>query len=977
MNQQLLQDLDLTPDDPNFYDSVFSKLAKIKKKTLLGKREQHHQICVEEYDRLSHHLEMSELQDAASVRNVLRTRRIATLVVNEKGDIDFLVLDKIIECLSKHLYTLGPRRQYDASRQEHILRVLNTLKREKRIQQLLLSITRPEGHKYADRVLRETLALSSKIPLNEAHARRAALSALLCYLRQSVGSCFGTAPSIIIQQEQYALFLKDIAELLNTGRIKRVSDGVEYSVPFSQSWGAGELKRPFVIPTTAIEEGPKFWYSPGLITALKEIGVLQEEQPLGERIETLKKGVIKALSRIESQGNYLVVTCEDLLRMLIEDAYGVTQKEVETYQSTLKSTPVTPLLRVDTKVKGAQKKAKGPAQFIAAYEEAKVIFLSLADNALLKSWEFTIASFAETQSTFTSWNLYSSLGMQPEQPGGIGATLYTTVKHQLDATNAEVERLQAEYETAFLLLKGSESKMRNVSSEKESSWVRSEYQSRRSEFNALEERRNIVHYKAKKIASLYQYLIDRYYELFPKFFQEIYDPDMHIAAGRYDDSPAGFRLIYKYGRTNTAAWTLVRNANEYIEALAAFFVATEVQILTDENLKGLNKELNEIVSAVVNQIRTEEFLVTSFNRMAIAHNKMPIKDPLNNLDKIDKKPWAYTSGGNSESLIATYFSSGKKPTVVERWFENDMELFVYIVDIMKQIPPKEMDAYLKVPNKSFLMHSPTHVFTLKPQYHHFNQTFKNNAYTYIYLRDYYVNPTVQMTQNMVLDQPMMSFLSQRFAEKVHPDLKPTVLHNLRYFSKTMRPSEFRDYVESQLPNNRMAPIQYLDSILFETLPLFYSHDLFSKAKRILSEVNTLSDSEKTKAFEIMDKHLKLPQYGKVMGANELNNFCKALILLVKGETSMPENYHQIIQDASSKIGFSLPQPVIFADTNWTKWLFGFVVNPGTEQLEFWLVDPIGSEGQQMVEWRQWLDGSDRKRLWGVYIKPFEYSSPYL
>jgi hypothetical protein len=42
------------------------------------------------------------------------------------------------------------------------------------------------------------------------------------------------------------------------------------------------------------------------------------------------------------------------------------------------------------------------------------------DGDLLKGWEFTLASFAEAKTEFSSWNLFSSLGLQPEESGGLG-----------------------------------------------------------------------------------------------------------------------------------------------------------------------------------------------------------------------------------------------------------------------------------------------------------------------------------------------------------------------------------------------------------------------------------------------------------------------------------------------------------------------------------------------------------------------------
>lgn len=75
--------------------------------------------------------------------------------------------------------------------------------------------------------------VSSERPLKEFHIRRAVVSACLTPLRQSIGSCFATAPAILVQRHRLDLFVDDLYELLTTGRLRRVVEGKAYSVPLS------------------------------------------------------------------------------------------------------------------------------------------------------------------------------------------------------------------------------------------------------------------------------------------------------------------------------------------------------------------------------------------------------------------------------------------------------------------------------------------------------------------------------------------------------------------------------------------------------------------------------------------------------------------------------------------------------------------------------------------------------------------------
>src|SRR5262249_38617142 len=155
-------------------------------------------------------------------------------------------------------------------------------KGNKELARLLRSISKPHAHRRAEQIIRDTLNLKSNVPISDAHARRAALAAWLTYLRQSVGSCFATAPAILIQQTMAHQFLKDLNELVNTGRFKRTFGGIEYAVPLSLSWGAGDLKRPLMFD-------PDICYSPGLMAAWEAIGLIQEQLPLKQKIEKSKK----------------------------------------------------------------------------------------------------------------------------------------------------------------------------------------------------------------------------------------------------------------------------------------------------------------------------------------------------------------------------------------------------------------------------------------------------------------------------------------------------------------------------------------------------------------------------------------------------------------------------------------------------------------------------------------------------------------
>jgi hypothetical protein len=221
-------------------------------------------------------------------------------------------------------------------------------------------------------------------------------------------------------------------------------------------------------------------------------------------------------------------------------------------------------------------------QFLQLFEIANNMFKSLSDNALLKAWEFTIASYSDTKYEFSRWNFYASLGMQTNEPGGIGQCIHQIIQQKLDQANRKVQDIQYEYEMVYTQVKTLEARMRSTSTEKELQWLKIDYQSRINEFHFLEEQRGEAQNQASALVNLYETLYKLYVDLFKDYFQEIYDADMQeVTTGPFDDSPAGFRLLYKHGRSNSSQWTLIKNQHDFIDALISFFVATEHQIRHD------------------------------------------------------------------------------------------------------------------------------------------------------------------------------------------------------------------------------------------------------------------------------------------------------------------------------------------------------------------------------------------------------------
>lgn len=967
-------------DHPLFYPRVFALTARLLKASRNVAADPVSQIVNEEYEELSRRLDRSQIQESCSVRNVLRTRLLSQLLIDEKGDINLHLLPKAVIYLQEHLYSLGPQRQYDGKRQEHILKVLKLLQTNKELVRLLKSLTRPLTNKWAEELIRQTLQLAPTTTVTDAHTRQAALSAWLCYLRQNVGSCFATAPAEIVHDEQPELFLQDMVEMIATGRLKRTFGGVEYSVPLSASWGSGDLKKPLLITLSSSAIAPEIWQSPGLIAAFEAMGFLNRSDKIKQKVQRMEEWLRPLLQHGYSP--YKVLTSEEIIRWFLLHSLGITEKQLKEFENRPRGILQTRLIiRPSAVGKNSTSIGERCANFFLLFEAAKNAFKALSDNALLKAWEFTLASFSDTKSEFTRWNLYASLGLGSNEVGGIGQCIYQTIQHKVDEANNKVQEIQYDYERAYTQVKTLESRMRHASTEKEVQWLKVEYQAHANEFYFLQEQRDAAQQQAAALVNLYDTLYSLYVELFKDYFQEIYDAEMQeVTTSPFDDSPAGFRLLYKHGRSNTAQWTLIKNQHDYVDSLVSFFVATEPQIAHSLDGKEIEKDLAEVVTGIINHVKTKEFLESAFHRMAIAHHAPPIKDPLDHLEQVEKKPWVYTSGGTMSTLVSSYYRIEDKPAEVEKWVENEIELLVFFADTLKRMPPVLLEPFLKGQRHSMLMHSPTHAFLLKPTLPAFKEVWSNEDYTYTFIRDRYVHPAELFVEGMLLNDDMLRYLIQQLNEKVPENLQPRFKTLFGQLHGPLNPIFFRDYLVDLLDRDRglrqgariALTAQEIDSFLYSHLPLFSVVELKERILKIFSILPGIGQETVSFVLQLLNQIPLTRGEIPYMGARQLQDVCKALLCLTAANTATSYDYHLQISLAAQKLGFAMPPPVIFADTNWVKDMFGFVVNPGTGRLELWRIDYTGSSGVPMSSWKHWVDGSRPDHKWSIYVKPYQY-----
>ncbi len=940
----------LSCTDPQFLFYSFSQLLKVQADHPLVKI-----LDLQNEAQLSYLFELSAVQESFRFRALSRARSLALALVDEKGEIKQELLNQLIPLYEKEGAIFYPTGQNDSMIYEQITRFLPLLNTQK-ILRSLKRFQQPLCHKWAEKLVLETLGIYQHSIPTDSQIRAAVICACLTPLRQNVGSCFATAPAILIQKEQVELLIDDLYQLLSTGKLKRTFGGVEYAIPLSPSTGIGDLKKNLLANDAKAHTG----FCPGLMAAMESIGVLPSNKNLQEQGEKLEE-MIQLYAAGKSP-----FTVEDFICNVLLKKMKLTAEDVEKAHEMEMAQFKRSRMALGAPDPGLSRRLEQVHSFQEKEKAARSVFKGICDNALLKAWEFTLASFSEVKMEFSRWNLYSSLGLSAEEPGGISQVIYQIIDEKIQAINRKLAEYQTQYEIAFDQVRATETLLRNASSEGDARRLQAEYQSRAYHMRACLDLRDETYSKGSHFSHLFPTLIKFYDQKFPEYFQEIYDAEMQDFQGNlYDDSPAGFRLVYKHGRTDPSLWTLIYTPEQYIETLLDFFSVTEAQAVAACEWEEGEREVLELISAIINHIRTQTFLETALQRMARAHQFPAVKSPLSHLQSLEKKPWAYTSGGTLTTLLKTYYRRESEFTHEEKWVENESELLIFILDVLKNLPPRISDPFVRDPQKMMLINSPSHAFLLLPGQEILRQGWQEEIFTYTWVRDQIFLPNQEFYAQMKLNPVQQNFLLSAFSEQ----LPPLLAHGLTFFSdKNLSIREWRQQILEIVTHSAHATSKQkktiasgLDAFLYQMLPLVPGKDWKFLIRQMFKEENL---------EQILSQFPDEPRV--VMSAREIKEIAKGCYLLAKKAVSLSFDLHQFVADRARHLGLGQPTPLFFADTNWTNYFFGFVVNPGTMRFELWRLDKTLTQGLPMSEWKHYLDGSERK-AWTIFNRPSEYS----
>lgn len=349
---------------------------------------------------------------------------------------------------------------------------------------------------------------------------------------------------------------------------------------------------------------------------------------------------------------------------------------------------------------------------------------------LLKAWEFTIASLTDYNHNAYRYNFHSSLGLDPKEPGGLGDALWKQFEKNFESLKESYQKKFQDIRDHESALQGAQMRLKSAYREEDLRRVQAEMQMENMrldmlELDAQEMKKKLV--DIQEGSKLFFEELD--YALTGEFY-EVYDPQIKgEEKENFQDSEAGFRLVWKNGLKNITQHTRINDLETYLFAIKEFFVDFERQMVVDHPyLRGLIESSSIIVQQQLQSI--------PFRR------------------RIEKKqPWAYPSGGSLETLLEGYFEmkgpfqkEGVQP-------ETPQDLFVFYLDLMKSLSTDTLALFQNNPQKRLLALFPTHAFNLLPGSEKFRQGWEDLGFSYTWVRDQLILPSKKL-----LDQEPNVFL---------------------------------------------------------------------------------------------------------------------------------------------------------------------------------------------------------------------------
>jgi hypothetical protein len=201
------------------------------------------------------------------------------------------------------------------------------------------------------------------------------------------------------------------------------------------------------------------------------------------------------------------------------------------------------------------------------------------------------------------------------------------------------------------------------------------------------------------------------------------------------------------------------------------------------------------------------------------------------------------------------------------------------------------------------------------------------------------------------------YLCDRYSMYLREEQKALFYHIFRqHFTKETLPHVYHGFIQAVRTLVGVKE-ESVDSFLYDMMPLFTPFQAKKELERLESSLANRFGLKRLGTIP----DLKGPFIAScdliALMRQHLLNHGTSVLSSIDWELGLAEE--------ARRLQLVYPQPIFFADTNWSDWSFGFVQNYGTGQLELWRLSRTGLKGSPMREW----DSVFREQgVWSVLVE---------
>jgi hypothetical protein len=881
------------------------------------------------------------LQDARLVALRRLGLRTARAILTARGEIDLSRAEGLVRDWSRWA-PQWPELMDDLEDALRLMQIqLERLTREKPLRQLLMSCGKPIGQPESEQRIRLSCGLAPQAPVGDYETRLAVLSALLTPLRQSVGSCFATAACILVQREEPAMLLDDLRSLIELGKLERMVEGQSSTVPLAIRWAGGLVRRP--IP----ERVSAPWKDPGFIRGACAAGLA--EGPFAGL------GLRRQLKALAERGVHLgSLSIEDLFGRLVAQAldlpWPVPSANAEG-QDLLMGGAAVRLLR---KRESWQERVRQAAEAFTAEEH----------HPLLKTWEYSVASFVEAKPLMAAHNLWTALGLSSEDSHSVGGALRGQLQPALDSIQQEIEQAVGLANQCVARVERVKSRSRHLRDARDAEWAQLEARGAQRDYDYAQGRLSQLEDHAEQIAGFPKLFAEVVQRLMPRYFQEAYDPALvGQTTSVFDDAPAGFRLVFKGGVDFVPSWKWIDGGQDYRLAVREFFDRCFLECRDDPQTRLIGPDVNRLAQSFSLILDQPAFQLGALQRLSEAHARPLPPDPLHHLDQVSYKPWAYESGGTLLGLVQHYFALPELPTSEQKNCERAIDLVAFLIDQIRLLPEHQAKL-LQPPWGDLLAFSPTHAFTLLAGGPDLQRCLSTDLYAYTLLQQEWLDPQEAFWKSCILSAgPQLDRILESWISQLPETIQPVASLAAMGLPQHLPATELFELIRKGFPE-RLADrgrvelvLGRLEGTLLEQCPLVTAPQ---GRQALINCFPELPPAALEQACDLVDRGLE-GALGRRMAVQ-----IAALI------AQSPIDTQQIVARLRAA-GLMAPKACVWADTNWPFFQFSLAWSPREQAPSLWRTSPLADRGLPMVEWASYLDLGNEEP-WGWLSRPTDYRS---